>query len=105
MGAPRHRGASGNEAAFARRFLGGRLAGFQKDIRICLTGVRAKNRSGITHAYFPALAACCAMLEYLAALHRGSIRGIGWRQVVDWAGHYLPQPEYDSDTVRIHVGA
>jgi hypothetical protein len=101
MGAPRHRGAVGSNSAFARRFLQSRLAGFEKDIRICLTGIRAKTRPGITHAYFPALATCCATLEYLAALYRGNIRGVGWQQAADWAGAYLPQPDYDRDTVRI----
>jgi hypothetical protein len=105
MGMPGHRGASGDDLVFARRFVQSRLAGFEKDIRICLTGVNSKVRPGMTHAYFPALAACCATLEYLAALHRGNIHGLGWRQVADWARAYLPQPDYDGDTVRVLVEA
>lgn len=96
-----HRGSPGDPHAFAKRFILCRLEGFEKDIRICLTPHAAKARSGLTHAYFPALATCCATLEYLTALHRGNIRGIGWPHVADWAKRFLPQPDYDRDTVRV----
>ncbi len=99
--APAHRGATEDTAKFAGRFIKGRLIGFEKDMQICLTPVKSKTGSGITHAYFPALAACCGILEYLAALYRGNIRGVGWPQVADWAQNFLPQPDYDRDTIRI----
>ena len=100
-GAPRHRGTGGNSSRFASRFVTSRVAGFQKDMRICLTPIKARGRSGITHAYFPALGACCATLEYLAGLHRGNLRRVGWRDVANWAQSYLPQPDYDTETIRI----
>jgi hypothetical protein len=100
-----HRGAAQNLAEFAVRFVDGRLNGFEKDMSICLTPVELPSGRGKTHAYFPALAACCGLLEYMTALHRGSIHGIGWRQVSDWATAFLPQPDYDPDTVRVFFEA
>lgn len=99
--APIHRGAMGNTALFAAEFIQGRLVGFEKDMKICLTPVKSEGRSGLTHAYFPALAACCGILEYLAALYRGNVRGIGWQQIADFADRYLPQPDFDRETVRV----
>lgn len=98
---PPHRGAMGNIAVFAPKFIRGRMAGFQKDMKICLTPAESETRPGLTHAYFPALAACCGTLEYLTALDRGSIRGIGWQQVSSWARKYLPQDDYSDDVIRI----
>ena len=102
---PLHRGATGDPAAFAEKFVEARLAAFEKDMNICLAPTQSAGSSRVTHAYFPALSACCGMLEYLAALHRGSIRGIGWQQVANWAEQYLPQPDYDRETVRVLVEA
>lgn len=102
---PRHRGAINNPAVFARNFIQGRLSGFKKDMNICLTGTEKQSGTGKTHAYFPALAACCGMMEYLTALYLGKIKGIGWQQVSLWANQYLPQPDYDQDAVRILVDA
>ena len=96
-----HRGAPENISEFAKRFIAGRLAGFDKDMRICLTGVPSPTRPGLTHAYFPALATCCSTLEYLTALHRGNTHGVGWQQVRDFATAYLPQPDYDAEVVRV----
>ena len=53
------------------------------------------------HAYFPALGACCATLEYFAGLHRGNLRRVGWQQIAVWAQEYLRQPDYDRETVRL----
>lgn len=99
--APSHRGANGNTGVFAAKFIKGRLSGFEKDMKICLTPIKSESRSGVTHAYFPALAACCGILEYLAALYLGNVRGVGWQQVADLAARYLPQPDYDRETVRV----
>ena len=73
-----HRGAADNFAEFAALFVDGRLAGFEKDMSICLTPIDSPTGSGKTHAYFPALAACCGLLEYMTALNLGSTKGIGW---------------------------
>jgi hypothetical protein len=92
-------------ARFAPRFIRGRMAGFEKDMKICLTPIPDPiTKSGRTHAYLPALAACCGMLEYLTALHRGNIRGIGWREIADFAENFLPQPQFDKEAVRILFG-
>ena len=97
-GDPEHQG---DITGFADQFIRNRLAGFEKDMQICLTPAPSQATSGNTHAYFPALAACCGILEYLSALYRGNIKGIGWQQVADWAQRFLPQPDYDRETVRI----
>lgn len=102
MGLPAHRGvAPGNHGRFAERFIRSRVDGFDKDIRICLTPVRARRRAGLTHAYFPVLGTCCATLEYLAGLYRGNLRGIGAQHIADWAQQFLRQPDYDRETIRI----
>lgn len=101
----RHRGATNDIGQFASSFVLDRLAGFEKDIEICLTPIPSKTRSGSTHAYFPALAACFGIIEYLTAMHRGRINGLGWRDVYGWAQNYLPQPDYDEDTIRVFFQA
>lgn len=100
-----HRGLRGDQPAFARQFVLSRLSGFEKDIRICLTPAVLHTGSAPTHAYFPALAACCGTLEYLAALYRGKVNGLGWPDVSAWADRYLPQPDYEKDPVRVLVNA
>lgn len=102
---PKHRDVVNDIGKFARKFIDGRLTGFDKDMKICLTPVQSKTRSGMTHAYFPALAACCGTLEYFTALHRGSVRGVGWQQVSDWAGKFLPQPDYNREVIRTLIEA
>jgi hypothetical protein len=98
---PIHRMANGNTAVFAPKFIRGRIEGFEKDMQICLTPAKRKGGAGVTHAYFPALAACCGLLEYLAGLYRGSTRGVGWQQVDNFAHRYLPQPDFNRETVRV----
>jgi len=92
-------------AAFAKQFVLARLSGFEKDIEICLTPIPSNARSGLTHAYFPALATCCGTIEYLTAMHFGRVDGLGWRDVSRWASTYLPQPQYGEDTVRVFFEA
>ena len=99
-----HRGAADDQRKFAAAFLKGRLAGFEKDMRICLTGIPSEVRPGLTHAYFPALGTCCGMLEYLAGLYVGRIDGLGRREVTAYA-KYLPQPDYDPEAIRVLVDA
>ncbi|ABE43858.1 hypothetical protein Bpro_1927 [Polaromonas sp. JS666] len=105
MKRPAQRGLPDQPGAFARQFVLDRLAGFEKDMGICLTPAPSKTRAGPTHAYFPALAACCGTLEYLSALYRGRINGVGWPDVARWAVRYLPQPDYGEDAVRVLVDA
>lgn len=95
-----HRGAPNNPAQFAQAFLKARLRGFEKDMHICLQGVQSKDRSGLTHAYFPALMNCCGMLEYLAGLYVGRVDGLGKREVIAFA-KYLPQPDYNDEVIRV----
>lgn len=95
------RGASGDIGAFAAAFVRGRLVGFEKDMKICLTPVPRADGTGKTYAYFPALAACTSTLEYLTALTRGDTRSVGWTQVADFAAGYMTQPDFDRDTVRV----
>lgn len=101
-----HRGLGNDSAAFAERFVLDRIAGFTKDIEICLTPVPSKTRRGLTHAYFPALASCCATLEYMAGLYKGGrLDALGWRDVAAWSNQYLRQPDYEEDTIRVLVEA
>ncbi|MCP3669454.1 MAG: hypothetical protein GY814_03255 [Gammaproteobacteria bacterium] len=101
---PPHRGAIDNLPAFAKRFVLGRLSGFEKDISICLTPTTLKDTKTVTHAYFPALGACCGTIEYLTALYHGNMNNIGWQQVVSWAEVYLPQADYNEDVIRVLFG-
>lgn len=100
-----HRSLGDDAGAFAERFVLDRIAGFEKDLHICLTPVPSKTRRGLTHAYFPALASCCGTLEYLAGLYKGHLAKVGWPDVAVWANRYLPQPDYAEDTVRVLVKA
>jgi hypothetical protein len=100
-----HRGLGNDAGAFAERFVLDRIAGFEKDIDICLTPIPSKTRRGLTHAYFPALASCCGTLEYLSGLYKGRLDTVGWRDVAMWGSKYLPQPDYAEDTVRVFVEA
>ena len=81
-----------------------RLEGFKKDIQICLTGIPSTVRAGLTHAYFPALAACCATLEYLAGLYlgkAGSRKSLGDEAIARYAKEFMPQPTYEAEMIRI----
>jgi hypothetical protein len=98
---PPHRGADGDLAKFAQDFIRKRAGGLRKDIAICLTNTPTDDGKSITHAYFPALAACCAFLEYMTGLHRGKLGGIGWDAVAAWADEYLDDAHYTEDIVRV----
>jgi hypothetical protein len=86
---------------FAPAFIEGRLAGFEKDMRICLTSIEAPERKKRSVAYFPALAACCSTLEYFVNLHRGNLNAAGHQQVAGFAEKYLPQPDFNAESVRV----
>jgi hypothetical protein len=88
-------------ALFAPQFIEGRLVGFEKDMRICLTSVDSPDGKKKTVAYFPALAACCSTLEYFVGLHRGSLKPAGWPEVAAFANSYLRQPDFNAETVRV----
>jgi hypothetical protein len=96
-----HRGAAGNIAVFAARFIQGRLEGYEKDMKICLRPMHLELSKDPTHAYLPALAACCGFIEYLSGLYRGKLQGTGPQQIAEFAAKYLPQPDYDKEAVRI----
>lgn len=98
---PPHRGANGDLATFAGDFICKRSDSLVKDISICLTDTPAQEEGTVTHAYFPALAACCAFLEYMTGLHRGKLSKIGWDSVDVWASRYLNRAHYPQDTVRV----
>jgi hypothetical protein len=100
-----HKNAAGNVSAFDRHFLETRLAGFEKDLDMCLKPVQSRNGRRLTNAYFPALGACFGYLEYVAGLFRGSFNGIGWPQIADWSNRFLPQPDYDRAPMRIFFNA
>jgi len=97
---PPHRGSPDDMATFGCVFVDGRMAAFKKDMDICLKPLRL-TATRTTHAYFPALAACCSTIEYLTGLWRGNLRDIGWQQVADWARRFMDQPEYDREAMRI----
>ena len=96
-----HRGQTNNLGGFAKNFVLGRLAGFEKDMEICLRPILSKTRSGDTHAYFPALTASCGTLEYLAAMYSGRVKGLSYKEVSAWSSIYMPQPDYDSEIIRV----
>lgn len=98
---PSHRGSGGDALAFAQHFVRARLWSLEKDMEICLSPMTLPGRKTPTHAYFPALAACCGTLEYLTGLHQGRLRGIGWRQIVPWAAAFMRQPDYDEEAIRV----
>ncbi|MES9862274.1 MAG: hypothetical protein ABW157_09965 [Candidatus Thiodiazotropha sp. LLP2] len=100
-----HRGFADEPGSFAERFVLDRMDGFKKDMHICLTPSPLKTQSSPTHAYFPALAACCGTLEYLTAMYTGRGGSKGWRQVAIFAEKYLPQPDYNQDTIRVLMQA
>lgn len=100
-----YRGSGGDLLVFAPRFIADRMKGFEKDIRICLTPVPATHRAGQTHAYFPALAACCGAIEYLGALSIGNPipirKGLSRGHIQKFAHRYMAQPDYDGEAIRI----
>jgi hypothetical protein len=87
-------------AQFASEFLEGRLRGFAKDMKICLTGTPSDDSANPTHAYFPALMSCCGMLEYLSGLFAGRTKPCGVKEIIAYA-KYLPKPDYCDDSIRI----
>lgn len=97
----KHRGANGDPKQFAQAFIAARIEGFKKDIDICLTGTPARHRSGLTHAYFPALMSCCATLEYLADLFLGRGKALSRGDIQKYAERFLPQPAYNAEAIRV----
>ncbi|MCC4115979.1 hypothetical protein LLG90_11530 [Aromatoleum toluclasticum] len=100
-----HRGLINNPGAFAKQFVLDRLAGFEKDMEICLKPIPSTTRGGDTHAYFPALTASCGTLEYLAAMYSGRVKGLGHKEVSGWSSVYMPQPDYDEELIRVFFDA
>ena len=94
-----YKGSGGDIRKYADAYLKDRLRGFDKDVKICLTGVPTKESTALTHAYFPALMNCCGMLELLGSLYRGDARNYCLRRVFDYSNTYLPQPEYSTENI------
>src|SRR5262245_23727859 len=94
-----HRGSADHIAEFAPKFVRGRLRGFEKDMWICLKDTpysalpehlrNGRSPGADTHAYFPALGACCGTLEYLSALYAGQIDRIGEFHIQRYARKFL----------------
>ncbi len=66
-------------SSFICEFIVGRLAGFEKDMAICLEPIRPEVAIAIgakqgTRAYLPAIMTCCGLLEFLGALWSGKPR-------------------------------
>ena len=102
MARPPHLGTDGSKGTYAPAYVRLRLASFEKDVRICLTATPLKATSRKTHAYFPALATCCAFLEHLTALYSGkTIKKLGHGDVAKFAQRFMRQPDYDAEVVRI----
>lgn len=94
-----------NLDTYGHEFVLRRLHSFEKDLTICLTGMKLKNSNHVTHAYFPALATCFGFIEFLTSLYHGAIKSMGWSQVSTWAVNYLPQPDYNQNTMRLFFNA
>lgn len=88
-------------ASFATDHIQKRMAGFTKDIRICLKLTRHPAGGKPTAAYSPALATCCATLEYLTGMFTGRRNGPNVDFIVKYAKRYLPQPDYSRDILEI----
>lgn len=97
-----HRGANGDMAKFASKFLEQRLEGFEKDMQICLAGTKSKTSHGITHAYFPALMSCCGTLEYFSSLYAGEIsEKFNVNNIKVYTKKFLSQTHYTADSIHI----
>jgi hypothetical protein len=98
-----HRGAEGDVVAYAVDFVQKRLAGFAKDMQICLTGIPKAESSGTkTYAYFPALMNCCGTLEYLAGLSQGRAhRPLCSEHIAQFAAEFMDVAVYSEDNVRV----
>lgn len=61
---------------FAEEFLNGRIRLLEKDVRICLRPYRSKRYTNNVprQAYFPALMACFATLEFMTGLNIGNLK-------------------------------
>ncbi len=81
---------------FAKRFLGGRISGFRKDVAICLTA--NENR---TYAYFPALMTCVGFLDLLSGLYSGNIMTHGIKELNDYANNFMDRTKYTTLSLAI----
>ena len=97
-------GSDGDSLAYANSYLDERLWQLEKDIGICLAGSRNVDDSGHEHAYFPALIACCGMLELFANLHAGSTnRKKRYDRLYSYCG-FLPRHGYTKDNIHVLFG-
>jgi hypothetical protein len=88
--------------SYAEEYLTRRLRGFGKDIKICLAGIPRDNQPDRdTHAYFPALITCCAMLELLGSLYKGKPKSTDINRVTKYCAAFMPQPDYSTGNIDL----
>lgn len=88
-------------ASYASAHIKERMDGFTKDIRICLRPIVHPTTRRPTVAFSPALATCCATLEYLTSLATGRRNGPRVDQIAGFARDYMPQPDYNADVIAV----
>lgn len=81
---------------FAKAFVRHRVAGFTKDINICLTA--DKNQS---HAYFPGLMTCISCLELFSGLYAGKLYPIGLPKIEAYAKSFMDQTHYSHNNLEL----
>ncbi len=91
-------GGAGIDLAFANLFIDRRLAGFRKDMAICLTPDKNDD-----HAYLPALLLCIANLELFAGLKAGSLDlgQAALKAIEAFRTAYLPMGCYTNENLAI----
>lgn len=89
------------DAVLADKFLTHRISMFDKDMQICLTGIPRKDDPSIdTHAYFPALMACCGFLDLLGSLYKGDAKRSKTSWVVNYCQRFMANPDdYCNDNI------
>lgn len=98
---------------FAHELVTRRLAGFRKDVEVCLQPLsdEAAQAAGVESgkpAYFPALALCCAMVEFIGALYDGDPDkpGLGRESMEALIRDgFLSANEYSDKVVKVLWGA
>ena len=97
-------GSGGDFGTYAERYLDLRMWQINKDMEICLRGLRdPKNDRKYLHAYFPALLVCCSTFELLANLYAGSVnRSREKRYARLYAyGKLMPHSCYNKDNIHV----
>lgn len=85
----------------ADKFILERVSFFEKDMKICLKGIRIKPSNKITHAYFPALMLCFANLEFMGRLYGGEYVKRGKAQVKDFVDEFMDTTTYSTENIDV----